>query len=79
MQKNTRDSDIGGGGVGGGGWGGPAGGGGGARILQWWVWVGGFGASVGPAGVPNSAMKGARGRAVGGRGRVGFGNVSQFG
>ncbi|KAF1924622.1 Sfi1-domain-containing protein [Didymella exigua CBS 183.55] len=41
---------------------------------------GGFGVSVGPsAAVPNSALKGARGRAVGGRGRVGFGDVSQFG
>ncbi|KAJ4324628.1 hypothetical protein N0V94_001198 [Neodidymelliopsis sp. IMI 364377] len=37
---------------------------------------GGFGASV---GVPNSAMKGARGRAARGRGRVGFGDVSEFG
>ncbi|UPX12797.1 uncharacterized protein EKO05_0003334 [Ascochyta rabiei] len=41
---------------------------------------GGFGASVsGSVGVPNSAMKGARGRAARGRGRVGFGDVSQFG
>ncbi|XPS81360.1 hypothetical protein M3J09_013298 [Ascochyta lentis] len=41
---------------------------------------GGFGASVsGSSGVPNSAMKGARGRAARGRGRVGFGDVSQFG
>ncbi|KAJ4349117.1 hypothetical protein N0V95_004859 [Ascochyta clinopodiicola] len=41
---------------------------------------GGFGASVsGPVGVPSSAMKGARGRAARGGGRVGFGDVSQFG
>lgn len=40
----------------------------------------GFGVSIGPSGgVPNSAMKGARGRAAVGRGRVGFGDVSQFG
>ncbi|KAF3038302.1 hypothetical protein E8E12_004935 [Didymella heteroderae] len=38
---------------------------------------GGFGASVGPSAVPNSAMKGSRGRVA--RGRVGFGDVSQFG
>lgn len=54
---------------------------GGVTSFQRRLREGGFGASVGPgqAGVPNSAMKGARGRAVGGRGRVGFGDVSQFG
>ena len=79
VQKNTRDSDSGGGGDGGGGSGGTAAAVGGVTSFQRRLREGGFGASVGPAGVPNSAMKGARGRAVGGRGRVGFGNVSQFG
>ena len=41
---------------------------------------GGFAASVGPSGrAPNSAMKGTRGRAARGKGRVGFGDISQFG
>lgn len=54
---------------------------GGVTSFQRRLREGGFGVSVGPGavGVPNSAMKGARGRAVGGRGRVGFGDVSQFG
>ena len=62
---------------------GMAGGGaavGGITSFQRRLREGGFGASVGPSGgVPNSAMKGARGRAARGRGRVGFGDVSQFG
>ncbi|KAF2628252.1 Sfi1-domain-containing protein [Macroventuria anomochaeta] len=62
-----------------------AGGGGGGAVggvtsFQRRLRDGGFGASVGPSGgVPNSAMKGSRGRAARGRGRVGFGDVSQFG
>lgn len=53
---------------------------GGVTSFQRRLREGGFGSSVGPSvAVPNSAMKGARGRAVGGRGRVGFGDVSQFG
>lgn len=70
----TRDLNLsGGGGVGGGG------AVGGVTSFQRRLREGGFGASVGPAGVPNSAMKGSRGRAARGRGRVGFGDVSQFG
>lgn len=70
----TRDLNLtGGGGVGGGG------AAGGVTSFQRRLREGGFGASVGPAGVPNSAMKGSRGRAARGRGRVGFGDVSQFG
>ena len=53
---------------------------GGVTSFQRRLREGGFGASVGPSGgVPNSAMKGTRGRAARGKGRVGFGDVSQFG
>ncbi|KAJ4986157.1 hypothetical protein SVAN01_08310 [Stagonosporopsis vannaccii] len=52
---------------------------GGVTSFQRRLREGGFGASVGPSVVPNSAMKGSRGRAARGRGRVGFGDVSQFG
>ena len=52
---------------------------GGVKSFQRRLREGGFGASVGPSAVPNSAMKGSRGRAARGRGRVGFGDVSQFG
>lgn len=54
---------------------------GGVTSFQRRLREGGFGASVGPgsSAVLGSAMKGSRGRTAKGRGRVGFGNVSQFG
>lgn len=77
----TRDFAGVAGGAGAGPAGSGAGTGGGITSFQRRLRDGGFGASVGPGsgGVPSSAMKGSRGRAVGGRGRVGFRDVSRFG